>query len=238
MKLKILVIMSVFVVLGGTIGYTLWHGRQHSSASATAVTGSDLSTKPSETSISTQQPSSALPTQGQALGASTGSAADTGSSLQTNIGNPSPSGSSSSAPSAGSSPASTSRTMPGPESLMQFDSYKDAKYTSGYFADLRVGTGAAAAANSKVSVVYKGWLTNGTLFDESKADAKGQPQVFSFALGAGQVIKGWDETVVGMKVGGQRMLIIPPAAGYGATGNGPVPPNSVMVFEVQLVAVQ
>ena len=100
--------------------------------------------------------------------------------------------------------------------------------------DLSVGSGAAAAAGQKVKVHYTGWLTNGTKFDSSKD--RGDP--FEFPLGAGRVIKGWDEGVQGMKVGGKRKLTIPPGLGYGARGAGNViPPNATLVFEVELLGV-
>lgn len=100
--------------------------------------------------------------------------------------------------------------------------------------DLQVGNGAEAAAGKTVTVHYTGWLTNGTKFDSS-VDRK---QPFSFKLGAGQVISGWDQGVAGMKVGGKRRLTIPPQLGYGARGVGPIPPNSTLVFEVELLGVQ
>ena len=100
--------------------------------------------------------------------------------------------------------------------------------------DITVGTGAAAAAGQKVKVHYTGWLTNGTKFDSSKD--RGDP--FEFPLGGGRVIKGWDEGVQGMKIGGKRKLTIPPALGYGARGAGSViPPNATLVFEVELLGV-
>lgn len=100
--------------------------------------------------------------------------------------------------------------------------------------DQVVGTGAEAVAGKKVSVHYTGTLTNGQKFDSSLD--RGKP--FQFVLGAGQVIKGWDQGVAGMKVGGKRKLTIPPDMGYGARGFPPViPPNSTLVFEVELLAV-
>ena len=100
--------------------------------------------------------------------------------------------------------------------------------------DVVVGNGAAAAAGQKVTVHYTGWLTNGTKFDSSKD--RNDP--FVFPLGAGSVIKGWDEGVQGMKVGGKRKLTIPPALGYGARGaGGVIPPNATLVFEVELLGV-
>ena len=100
--------------------------------------------------------------------------------------------------------------------------------------DVTVGSGAVAAAGQKVKVHYTGWLTNGTKFDSSKD--RGDP--FEFPLGAGRVIKGWDEGVQGMKIGGTRKLTIPPALGYGARGaGGIIPPNATLVFEVELLGV-
>ena len=101
--------------------------------------------------------------------------------------------------------------------------------------DIVVGSGAAASAGQRVSVHYTGWLTNGTKFDSSKD--RGQP--FMFSLGAGEVIRGWDEGVSGMKVGGKRKLTIPPDLGYGARGaGGVIPPNATLLFEVELLAVR
>jgi len=101
--------------------------------------------------------------------------------------------------------------------------------------ELVVGSGAAAASGQKVSVHYTGWLTSGAKFDSSKD--RGDP--FIFPLGKGHIIKGWDEGVQGMMVGGKRKLTIPPALGYGARGaGGVIPPNATLVFEVELLAVR
>ena len=101
--------------------------------------------------------------------------------------------------------------------------------------ELEVGTGAEARAGQQVSVHYVGTLTDGSKFDSSRD--RGRP--FSFALGAGQVIKGWDQGVAGMKVGGKRKLTIPPELGYGPRGYPPViPANATLVFEVELLDVQ
>ncbi len=100
--------------------------------------------------------------------------------------------------------------------------------------DLEVGTGAEAVAGKNVTVHYTGWLTDGTLFDSSHS--RNEP--FVFGLGRGHVIRGWDEGVAGMKVGGKRKLTIPPEMGYGARGaGGVIPPNATLVFEVELLAV-
>ena len=104
--------------------------------------------------------------------------------------------------------------------------------------DTVVGTGKTAVAGQDVSVHYTGWLffggERGKKFDSSKD--RGTP--FGFALGGGQVIKGWDEGVQGMKIGGTRTLTIPPELGYGARGaGGVIPPNATLIFEVELLGV-
>jgi FKBP-type peptidyl-prolyl cis-trans isomerase len=103
------------------------------------------------------------------------------------------------------------------------------------YIDQVVGTGDTAKAGQTVSVHYTGWLTNGKKFDSSVD--RGQP--FSFRLGVGQVIKGWDEGVQGMKIGGKRKLTIPSNLGYGARGaGGLIPPHATLVFDVELLGVQ
>ena len=100
--------------------------------------------------------------------------------------------------------------------------------------DIVTGTGAQAVPGSNVKVHYSGFLTTGEKFDSSRD--RGEP--FSFALGAGEVIKGWDEGVAGMKVGGKRQLRIPPALGYGSSGaGGTIPPNATLIFDVELLDV-
>jgi FKBP-type peptidyl-prolyl cis-trans isomerase len=98
-----------------------------------------------------------------------------------------------------------------------------------------VGTGDEAKKGTSVTVHYVGTLTNGTVFDASRNHGN---DGFTFALGAGQVIKGWDLGVAGMKVGGKRNLVIAPAMGYGARDVGPIPANSTLVFEVELLGVK
>lgn len=138
---------------------------------------------------------------------------------------------------AGSTASGASSAAPQPptgESQVEFTTLPNGLQ----MADLEVGDGAEAAAGQQVTVHYTGWLYEngaaGAKFDSSKD--RGQP--FQFGLGAGQVIKGWDEGVVGMKVGGKRHLIIPPEMGYGARGaGGVIPPNATLMFEVDLLGV-
>ena len=102
--------------------------------------------------------------------------------------------------------------------------------------DITIGTGTEATAGTTASVNYGGWL-----YSDTAADHKGQQfdaNSFAFVVGAGTIIKGFDTGVTGMKVGGVRRVIIPPSLAYGTTGNGPIPPNAALVFDIQLVNVQ
>ena len=104
------------------------------------------------------------------------------------------------------------------------------------YIDELVGTGASPTAGKQVTVQYTGWLTNGSKFDSS-FDHK-PPAPFTFAIGTGAVIKGWDEGVLTMKIGGKRRLIIPAALAYGPAGRPPtIPQNSTLIFDVELISV-
>jgi FKBP-type peptidyl-prolyl cis-trans isomerase len=112
------------------------------------------------------------------------------------------------------------------DSALHVDLRASTRMPSGlYFRDLVAGTGPAVASGQRISVTYIGWLTNGQKFDAGP---------YSFRLGAGAVISGWDQGLVGMHVGGTRQLIIPSALAYGPVGQGPIPPNAVLVFNVDL----
>jgi hypothetical protein len=124
------------------------------------------------------------------------------------------------------------KQAPGPEEFEQYEQYRDGQ--TALYGDMIVGKGSEAVVGSTLVVHYRGWLTDGRLFDETYS--KGNP--FSFKLGEHRVIPGWEQATLGMKAGGKRRLIVPPAAGYGAEGHDPIPPNSVLVFDVELVAVQ
>jgi FKBP-type peptidyl-prolyl cis-trans isomerase FkpA len=116
-----------------------------------------------------------------------------------------------------------------------------ASATPGYSqTDVRVGTGAEVVSGSVLSVQYTGWL-----YDPTKTDGKGLQfetsrgqDPFSFTIGAGQVIAGWDQGLLGVKAFGLRRLVIPPSLAYGSGRNGPIPPNATLVFEVEVLTVQ
>ena len=101
------------------------------------------------------------------------------------------------------------------------------------YYDFKEGSGSPAAAGDIVSVHYHGWLTDGTFFDSSYL----RQAPFVFTLGNGTVIDGWDEGVVGMRLNGERQLVIPPDLGYGSAGRDPIPPNATMIFELSLVGI-
>jgi FKBP-type peptidyl-prolyl cis-trans isomerase len=123
---------------------------------------------------------------------------------------------------------------PSAPSQSQSQSLPRAEFTQ---TDLRVGTGTAASNGRVLTVSYTGWL-----FDPARPEQKGTQfdsgTSFSFTLGAGRVIRGWDQGVPGMRVGGQRRLTIPPDLAYGSTGSGPIPPNASLVFDIELLSVQ
>src|SRR5213075_900682 len=105
--------------------------------------------------------------------------------------------------------------------------------------DLVVGNGATASAGQRVSVHYTGWLAEGDKAGAKFDSSKDRNEAFMFSLGRGEVIRGWDEGVNGMKVGGKRKLTIPPGLGYGARGaGGVIPPNATLLFEVELLGIR
>ena len=123
-----------------------------------------------------------------------------------------------------------------PEAPTELDESAYTTTTSGLkYADLTVGSGVTAARGKTVVVHYTGWLTDGTMFDSSLT----RGEAFSFPLGAGRVIKGWDEGVAGMQVGGRRQLVIPASLGYGSRGaGGVIPGGATLIFEVELLEVR
>ncbi|MCA9324013.1 FKBP-type peptidyl-prolyl cis-trans isomerase [Candidatus Saccharibacteria bacterium] len=138
--------------------------------------------------------------------------------------------------SAVTTPSQQNTSLPKPDQFSQYEKYEEASSTQ--FIDTKQGTGTEAVRGSSVWMLYKGWLTNGSLFDETRTNEQGQLVAFNFTLGSGQVIQGWEDGIVGMKEGGKRRLIIPSQFGYGQTGQSGIPPNAMLIFDVELVKVQ
>jgi len=123
-----------------------------------------------------------------------------------------------------------STTAPEFDASLGIDLASMTKSGSGlYWQDLTVGSGAVAKTGDEATVAYTGWLSSGQRFDSG---------TFSFTVGVGQVIAGFDEGIMGMKVGGKRKLVIPPELGYGNRGVGSIPPNSTLVFDVELLGIK
>ncbi len=121
------------------------------------------------------------------------------------------------------------------QDFSQYEQYKDKNEV--FFGEIKAGTGAEAVKDKQLAVTYKGYLTNGQVFDQSRVN-NGQLQPLLFTLGAGQLIPGFEQGVAGMKVGGTRRIIIPPSLGYGDKAQGGIPANSVLVFDITLTAAQ
>ncbi len=133
-----------------------------------------------------------------------------------------------------SAKTSSSNATPTPTQQQNSSSTSTADTKKLQITDEKVGTGPAAKKGDTVTVNYVGTLMNGKQFDSSYS--RNQP--FTFTIGAGQVIKGWDLGVVGMKVGGKRKLVIPPDLGYGSTAQGSIPANSTLIFEIELLSIK
>lgn len=239
----ILFVLGVFLlvsgVVGGAVAWNMHTEARNKAALAQADEGSNGTLGDSTSTDSVHLNSG----QGNASGlsVSNGSGATNLGQLTPNDGGSQSNGGASgqSSSSGGSSASNSSSQSPfDPKTFAQYDKYKDKQYTSTLFGDAEKGTGVELGMNMKAAVYYRGWLTNGTLFDQSKTDAKGQMQPFMFTEGAHEVIPGWEQAVAGMKVGGTRLVIVPPVVGYGEQGKGPIPPNSVLIFQIQLVSAQ
>jgi FKBP-type peptidyl-prolyl cis-trans isomerase len=134
-----------------------------------------------------------------------------------------------------STPAPKASATPKPSSPTKVTGKPQTTASGVEYWDIKVGTGKTAVDGKKLTMHYTGWFPDGKKFDSSFD----RDEPFPFTLGKGEVIKGWDEGVAGMKVGGKRQLKIPPAAGYGARGAPPiVPPNATLIFDVELLDVK
>jgi len=219
-KTEIIIGAGVFIVALAIVGGGLWW-RYHGQQPARLSENSSKATSSPDTSLN-QNGAGGLNVSGQA--------SDLGQLGNNGSGNGQAQG--------GQTGTGDSRSSDriNPSSFDASNKYLNSK--DALFRDIQKGTGAQLAAGHNASIYYKVWLTNGALVDHSPVSSGGQPQPYSFTLGAHQVIPGLEEGVYGMKVGGQRLVIVPPSVGYGPKGQGSVPPNSVMVFQVQLVNVK
>ncbi len=139
-----------------------------------------------------------------------------------------------------SAPTSTNPNSTSTVSTPSANQYLYSDQSAGFtVTDEVVGTGAAATEGKTVTVNYVGTLTDGTKFDSNTDPKFGHVEPFTFTLGENKVIQGWEQGILGMRVGGKRHLVIPPELGYGAAGTpgGPIPPNATLIFEVQLLGV-
>jgi FKBP-type peptidyl-prolyl cis-trans isomerase len=125
--------------------------------------------------------------------------------------------------------------LPLPPQFSVYEEYANAE--SPLYIDTVAGNGTEVKQGDTVAIFYKGYLTTGELFDQSRPDESGQLQPFVYQVGSGQVIPGWEATIPGMKVGSSRRLIIPSQFGYGSAGQGSIPPNAMLIFDVELAAV-
>jgi FKBP-type peptidyl-prolyl cis-trans isomerase FkpA len=239
---KYFVLIGVVVVVAGLSGggFVLWKSQQPKKVdlgtSFDSMESAEANAGGSASDASGQDTSlSASSSDGLSIDSSPSSGNLGQLSVGQNSSGSASSGASGAASSSGDASSSSEPTID-PSTFSQYNKYQSG--TSALYGDVQVGTGTTLTSGHQATVYYKGWLTNGTLFDESKAGSNGQLQPFTFTLGAGQVIEGWEQGLAGMKVGGTRLLIVPPAVGYGAAGKDSIPGNSVLVFEVQLLAVQ
>ncbi len=223
-----MIISSLVVVTGVAAGFGgIWYA-QSQAAESNPVAASNGGSVPLSISESSSQ---TVPlSQFDASPSQTGNNTD---NTQNNTGNSLKVNDNTQNPSNNSNAPQTSSAAPTLAELEQYDtSYRDKD--SAFFGDLKVGDGEEAVSGKTIVVDYRGWLTDGRIFDESYQTGKH----FEFVLGKQQVITGWEEGIAGMKVGGKRRIIVPPSVGYGAKAVGPIPANSLLVFDVELLDVQ
>lgn len=229
-------IVAVLVLVGGGIGFSLYGQNDKPqelsllSSEDDVVSNYDTSQASGSQSVPLNQTPSKPSSNSNNLGVSTNTSAN-------RLGQITPSQTGATGQGTNGSASSSNAPSPvDPSTFKEYEKYKDG--TSALFGDIQKGDGDELTDGKKAAVFYKGWLTNGTLFDQSRPGSDGKLAPFIFTLGAKQVIAGWEQALVGMKVGGVRLVIVPPSVGYGASAQGSIPPNSVLVFQVQLAAVQ
>jgi FKBP-type peptidyl-prolyl cis-trans isomerase len=223
MTKKQIVITSVLIsvailALAGGVGTYLYFRNDTTTLSSTTQSSTTATLNPSD---ATTIPLGEKTTESSKSGLTV----DDGASNSTNLG----SGRTNTTTSSNNSGASA-------ESFATYEQYKDKNEV--FFGDIVEGNGAVAQKDAQLAVTYKGYLTNGQMFDQSRTGANGQLEPLLFQLGSGQLIPGFEQGVAGMKAGGSRRVIIPPSLGYGANAQNGIPANSVLVFDIQLLTVQ
>ncbi len=222
----IFVSLFFLLIIGGAVGYGVYSSNKKNAADDKLSSMGHVGTSGSAEAIT--QNGLSTQTGGNAQGSSLGVTSDggIGLGLQSNLGG-------TNGASNGSNSSSAGTGIPGPETFGQYEQYKSNEMA--LFADLKQGTGAEVSAGSKAQVLYKGYFTNGQIFDQSQTDESGKLVPFVFTVGEHKVITGWEQAIIGMKVGGTRRFVVPPTVGYGETGQGPIPGNAVLIFDVQLL---
>jgi FKBP-type peptidyl-prolyl cis-trans isomerase len=219
--------LSLLLVLGGTV---FWGLKESSKKPQQVLSQTTMSIGDDSTSNLNVQSSSAVPLgnlPGENSGQATTSSSNNSGISMGNQGEPT------TGPTSGSANSGNAKSSTlDPANFGEYDKYKNEK--NAMFGEIQAGTGKVAESGKTIVVNYRGWLTNGKVFDENISSDK----PFSFVLGSGSVIPGWDQGIAGMKVGGERLIIVPPAVGYGAVGQGPIPGNAVIVFDVKLLDVK
>jgi FKBP-type peptidyl-prolyl cis-trans isomerase len=212
----VLISLVIIVLIGSVLAWYLSKNKETSSASAVQA-GVSAQLDPSGATTIPLGESTKKPNSGLSVSDNPTTSANLGSGIS--IG--------------GSSTGSSSNAA---QDFKQYEAYKDK--TEVYFGDIVTGTGNQAQKDSQLAVTYKGYLTNGQMFDQSRTGANGAKQPLIFTLGTGQLIAGFEQGVAGMKAGGTRRIIIPPVLGYGDKQQNGIPPNSVLIFDVELLTVQ
>lgn len=218
---RLVMVLIVLIIIGGTgLGVYFWHNhQQQQKQTRIAANEQKLAQTNSPSLVMTGNSNNSLSVDTNSQASQLGQVFGVQQNQPTNS----------------SSPESSDPIID-PSKFGEYEKYKDS--TSAFYAEIQAGNGATIDVNHKIAVVYKGWLTNGQMFDQSQTDKDGKAKPFVFTYGAHEVIPGWEQAMYGMKVGGTRLLIVPPAVGYGSAGHSPIPPNAVMIFLVQLVAVE
>lgn len=211
------VVVTVMLAVMAGVGFVIWHTLQNNKPVK-------QSRKPTTIADSSSEGSLLGVGDGSGLG---GSGIDLGQGQAQNLGTSGGNGGS-----GGNTSSSTQK-----QNFTEYEKYKKEK--GALFGEIEQGTGPDVKANSKVSIYYKGYLLNGEVFDNQwPGSPNDKPKPFEFQIGTDQIIAGLQQGIFGMKMGGKRRVIVPPAVGYGEKGFKSIPPDSVLIFDVELLKVE